>query len=332
MSQTTSAGEAAPSATRDMTPVKAAELPSHAEFFPKKPLWTPEIERKVQLVAEWVACDLPGSHIWGIQRIGKSEFAKYVADVLPALLGGAIVPFLWSFLGIKPRKPEDLLRACLVQTGCRAISARERSTLQLRIIDAVISRCQAAGAYRCLLIIDEMQNIPSELYMVVMSITSDLQREGLYPHVLSIGQPEMQQTIALMYQNHQLQTIGRFFPRTEIYYGLSTEDISMLLKNMDGPRLEFTSRWLPRRAAQGWSVKELGAPIENAISLMLAERNLTAVPRIPFGYLRPALNYMFRCLADDETLQLDEKIALDGFRFSGLPPVIGNYVASPGPQ
>ena len=312
----------------DASQSRAPEASAQAQYFPMKPLWTPEIERKVDRVAEWIACDLPGSHIWGIQRVGKSEFAKYVCEVIPAMLGGAVVAFLWSFLGIKPKKPEDILRTCLPQTGCRAFSARERSTLQMRLIDGIVSRCHGARAHRPLLIVDELQNIPSDLYGVLMSITSDLQMEGLYPHVLSIGQPEMQQTIALMHQNNHLQTIGRFFPRTEIYYGLSVDDIKALLENMEGPDRQFTTRWFPGRASQGWSVADLVTPINQAIAAMLAEKNLTAAPRIPFGYLRPAMNYMFRFLADDDSSVLDGAKAQECFRFAGLPSIIGHYVES----
>lgn len=309
---------------RSLADSSAASACPH--YFPDKPIWTPEIERKVELVAEWVACDLEGSHIWGMQRVGKSEFAKYIREVLSNLLGGGLVVLLWSFLGIKPRRPEDVLRTCLSQSGSRAISARERSILQQRLIDLVVERCHAAGARRCVLVVDELQNIPVELYSILMSITSDLQRERLYPHLLSIGQPEMQQTIALMHQNLHLQTIGRFFPRTATYFGLSVEDIGALLKNMDGESLEFTTRWFPSRAVKDWSIVQLEEPLSQALAGMLSERNLTGVARIPFGYLRPSLNYLFRYLSEDDSLIVDAKLALECLRFSGLPAVIGNYV------
>ena len=78
-------------------------------FFPDKPLWTPEIDRKAAMVAEWMACDLAGAHIWGVQRTGKSEFAKYLLDVIPTMLEGSAVAIMWNFLGLKPKNADDFV-------------------------------------------------------------------------------------------------------------------------------------------------------------------------------------------------------------------------------
>lgn len=297
-----------------------------ADFFPPEPLWTPEINRKVAMVVEWVLCDLPGSHIWGIQRIGKSEFAKYLVHIIPQLLGNSAIAIVWSFLGHKPKKPEDLLRRCLVETECNAIASRVHTVLQQRLVSLVTARCRAVRARRVVLIVDEMQNVPPELYDVLMSITSDLLKEGLLPHVLSIGQPEMCQTVELMHQNKALQTIGRLFPTTEIYYGLSLPDVGELLENMEGEDRFFTNTRFPERAAEGWSIADLATPIGQAVEQMLVDKNLTALPRLPLGYLRPTLNRMFRCLAADPNAVIDAQIALDCFKFTGLPRIIGRYV------
>lgn len=42
-------------------PAPASAAPGETRsFFPDKPLWTPEIERKAMMVADWVSCDLEG--------------------------------------------------------------------------------------------------------------------------------------------------------------------------------------------------------------------------------------------------------------------------------
>ena len=109
-------------------------------FFPDKPLWTPEIDRKAAMVAEWMACDLAGAHIWGVQRTGKSEFAKYLLDVIPTMLEGSAVAIMWNFLGLKPKNADQLLKRCLVDMGCNTISARETLVLQARLVALVGQR------------------------------------------------------------------------------------------------------------------------------------------------------------------------------------------------
>lgn len=299
-------------------------------FFPDRPLWTPEIDRKAAMVAEWISCDLAGSHIWGVQRTGKSEFAKYLMDVIPTMLEGAVVAVMWSFLGLKPKNADQLLKRCLIDMDCNTLSSRESLVLQARLVALVAKRCQALNARRVLIIVDEMQNISHELYPVLMSVTADLMKLRLIPHLLSIGQPEMQTTIDLVFQSNYLQMIGRFFQRTEVYYGLTTQDVGELLANMEGADREFTRQHFPSRAADGWSIADMATPIEQAAAAMLKEKNIAgARVRLPLGYLRPALNVMFRRLADDPESVLDEPAALASFKFTGLHRVIGHYVEYP---
>lgn len=299
-------------------------------FFAEKPLWTPEIDRKAAMVAEWVACDLAGSHIWGVQRAGKSEFAKYLMDVIPTMLGGSAVAVMWNFLGLKPKNADQLLKRCLIDMGCNTISARESLVLQARLVALVAQRCQAVRARRVLIIVDEMQNIAHDLYPVLMSVTADLMKLRLVPHLLSIGQPEMQTTIDLVFQGNYLQVIGRFFQRTEVYHGLTQGDVQELLANMEGTDREFTRRHFPTRAAEGWSIVDLAVPIEQAVDAMLARKNITgARVRLPLGYLRPALNLAFQRLSDDEQCVVDGHMTLSCFRSTGLHKVIGHYVEYP---
>jgi hypothetical protein len=297
-----------------------------AQFFPDKPLWTPEIGRKAGLVASCVSGDEPGLHIWGIQGAGKSHFAEYVQAVLPSMLGGTVVTFLWSFLGIKPKNAEELLKHCLPQTGCRAIGTRERTQLELRMEDAIARRCDGSGANRALFIVDEMQNVSHELHGVFMSIMARMR--PMRTCLLSIGQPEMQQGIELLHLNNSLQHIWRLFPITEVYHSLSLEDIKEFLTNLDGPDREFTKLWFPNRADDGWSIVDMSGPIDLAVAGLLKDRNLAAAPRVPFGYLRPALNNMFRQMRDPKLSMVDfgQEHALTSFKAVRFDRVINRYV------
>lgn len=311
-----------------MSAVVPVPTPADPQFFSDKPLWTPEIGRKAALVASWLTSDEPGGHIWGIQGAGKSHFTEYLEAVLPSMLGGTVVVLRWSFHGFKPKNTEELLKHCLTQTGCRAIGARERTVLELRLDDAIVTRCGGKDANRLLLIVDEMQNIAPELYGVFMSIIERVRAHRLRPFLLSIGQPEMQQGIETLHLNNSLQTIWRFFPVTEIYYSLSLEDIAEFLQNLDGPDRVFTNLWFPNRAAEGWSVADMSKPINAAVDTMLKERNMAGIPRVPFGYLRPSMNRMFRVLRDPKYAMVEfaQEHALPCLNASGFGRVIHRYI------
>lgn len=296
-------------------------------FFPNRPIWTPEIERKAVVVADWVECELEGGHIWGIQRVGKSEFAKYIEQVLPSMLPATAV-FIFEFLLMKPKTAEAVLKKCLLCLDSTAAAGRELVTIYSRVLGMIVARCRALRAKRVVLIIDELQNIPHELYPVFMSLASDVRKAGFVPHMLSIGQPEMKTTIDLAFQNNYLQTIGRFFQGMAVYHGLTIEDIAALLTNMEGEGLEFTTRHFPDRARQGWSITELARPIEEAVAALLTEDNLTATAaRLPFAYLRPALNSMFFHLAADPQSGIDAARAKAAMKKASLHRVLRHYVA-----
>lgn len=306
------------------------DQPSNAEetcrFFPNRPIWTPEIERKAMVVAEWVECELEGAHIWGIQRVGKSEFAKYIEQVLPSMLPATAV-FIFEFLLVKPKTAEAVLKKCLLNLDSTAAAGRELVTIYSRVLGLIVAKCKALSARRVVLIIDEMQNIPHELYPVFMSLASDVRKAGFVPHMLSIGQPEMKTTIDLAFQNNYLQTIGRFFQGMAIYHGLTIEDIAALLKNMEGDDLEFTTRHFPERARQGWSITELARPMEEAVTALMTEDNLAAnAVRLPFAYLRPALNSMFFHLAADPQSVIDAARAKAAMKKASLHKVLRHYV------
>lgn len=295
-------------------------------FFPNRPIWTPEIERKAMIVADWVECELEGAHIWGIQRVGKSEFAKYIEQVLPSMLPATVV-FIFEFLLVKPKTAEAVLKKCLLNLDSTAAAGRELVTVYSRVLGLIVAKCKALRAKRVVLIIDEMQNIPHELYPVFMSLASDVRKAGFVPHMLSIGQPEMKTTIDLAFQNNYLQTIGRFFQGMAIYHGLTIEDIAALLKNMEGDDLEFTTRHFPERARQGWSITELARPMEEAVTALMTEDNLTAnAVRLPFAYLRPALNSMFFHLAADPQSVIDAARAKAAMKKASLHKVLRHYV------
>jgi len=288
--------------------------------------WTPEIERQVQRVGDWVSDDLTGAHIWGVQRVGKSNFVVYLQKVSAAVFEGTAVVIRLSFMGIRPTKSVSFLKHCLVQTGVRAIAGRDEDVLRLRLHDAVLRAC-GPSTKRVIVIVDEMQNIPIELYGEIMMLTGIIEHEGYTPFVLSIGQPEMQQTIKLFHDQAALQYIGRFFQDTEEYKGLTLGDIALFLANLDGLDSGFSRHHFPRRFDQGWTISQLLLPIRESIGEMANWLSVQREPCIPAGTLRQSLTSMFRFLNDPDNADrmVDKGVATAAFKPTGLSKVIVHY-------
>ena len=116
-------------------------------FFPNRPIWTPEIERKATVVADWVECELEGGHIWGIQRVGKSEFAKYLEQGLPSMLPATAV-VIFEFLLMKPKTAEAVLKKCLLNLDSTAAPGRELPMIYSRVLGMIVAKCKALRARR----------------------------------------------------------------------------------------------------------------------------------------------------------------------------------------
>lgn len=288
--------------------------------------WTPEIERQVQRVGDWVSCDLCGAHLWGAQRVGKSTFAVYLQRVSAQVFGCTTVVIRWSFQGVRPTKVLSFLKHCLVKTGVRAIGGRDEEVLRLRLHDAVLRAC-SPSTKRVIIIVDEMQNVALDLYGEIMMVTEIIEDEGYTPFVLSIGQPEMQQTIKLFHEQVALQYIGRFFEDADEYKGLTLGDIALFLANLDGCDREFSRRHFPRRFDHGWTISELLQPISESIGEMANWMSMQREPCIPAGTLRQSLMGMFRFLNDPDNAAktVDKSVATAAFKPTGLSKLIVHY-------
>jgi hypothetical protein len=297
-------------------------------FLPASPIWTPEIDRKVALSIEWIVGDMRGGLIKGLPLIGKSHFLLYARKVIPFMLGGGVCVHLWSFLGYACGGKEDVLRSLLLQSGCRAVGARSPAILLARLVDHLAGAAQAINASRVLLLVDELQELPIEMYPLLMSITSALQTEGLLPCCISMAQTEIQGRIDELHDQAKLQLIGRFFSQVETYQALSLDDTVETIKNLDASQ-GLTAKWFPELHANGWNLEKLGSPLRESVDLLRAERGLAQQCLLPFSHLRPAIKYMLRTLmqAEDGSKGLTTEQVCDCLVRTGYPAVMHHYIA-----
>ncbi len=286
-------------------------------FLPASPIWTPEI-----------VGDMRGGLIKGLPLIGKSHFLLFARKVIPSMLGGGVCVHLWSFLGYACGGKEDVLRSLLLQSGCRAVGARSPAILLARLVDHLASAAHAINASRVLLFVDELQELPIEMYPLLMSITSALQTEGLLPCCISMAQTEIQGRIDELHDQAKLQLIGRFFSQVETYQALSLDDAVETIKNLDSSQ-GLTAKWFPELHASGWNLEKLGGPLRESVDLLRAERGLAQQCLLPFSHLRPAIKYMLRTLiqAEDRSKGLTTEQVCDCLVRTGYPAVMHHYIS-----
>ena len=295
------------------------------QYLPYAPLWTPVIERNLAMLLEWIVADMRGCLFAGRPLVGKSHFLLYAKRAIPPLLGGAVIQ-LWSFLGYACGSKEEVLRSLLLQSGCRAATARSPSVLLDRLINHLVSAAQSIGSRRVVLLIDELQELPPDMYPVLMSIVSGLQTYGLVPCCISMAQPEIQERIQDLHDQAKLQVIGRFFSQVKRFDALTIDEAIETIRNIDAPDAAFTAKWFPHLR----DIDRLGPPLHASIDELWAQKGLAQQVLIPFNHLRPALKFMFRMLANVPECQegLTKEHVLECLERTGYPQVMHHYIAT----
>jgi hypothetical protein len=190
-----------------------------------------------------------------------------------------------------------------------------------RLINHLVSAAQSIGSRRVVLLIDELQELPPDMYPVLMSIVSGLQTYGLVPCGISMAQPEIQERIQDLHDQAKLQVIGRFFSQVKRFDALTIDEAIETIRNIDAPDAAFTAKWFPHLRDIGWSLDRLGPPLHASIDELRAQKGLAQQVLIPFNHLRPALKFMFRMLANVPECQegLTKEHVLECLERTGYP-------------
>ena len=305
-------------------PPAAPPSPEDSVYFFDGISWTPQIDDAAQAVALWINCDMCGASLWGLPRVGKSEFTKYFERVANEMFRGTVVVIRLWFGGEQFTKSDQFLRRSLSNVGVRAASTRQLESLRIRLMDEIWSRCTPATR-RIVVIGDELQNVASALYGEFAIMETTISERGYIPFLLCIGQPELRSTIANLEKN--LHIMGRQFQELREFCGLSFDQIEKFLRILDGEDKSFSKKHFPTRATQGWSIVQLIKPLEEAVHSMCSLDTLNLELFFPMAYLRQTLNYVFFFLSE-ETNTGDEAIIeaiLEAFDRNGFKKVVMAY-------
>ena len=307
-----------------------ADRPEDSNYFFGGISWTPQIEEAAQIVALWINCDQCGASLWGQPRVGKSEFAKYFEKVAQEMFGGTVLVIRLYFGGEQFRKPEQLLKRALSNLGVRATATRELEILRTRLMDEIWSRCTLTTR-RIVVIGDELQNVASEIYGEFALMETAISERQYRPFLLSIGQPELQSTIANVQNN--LHIMGRQFQELREFRGLSFDQCKEFVSALDGDGQLFSKTHFSARAARGWSIVQLVPVLKQAVHFVCDLDKMNLELYFPMAYLRQTLNYLFFFLSDEanESKEASIDTVLEAFDRNGFRKLLRSY-AKPRPE
>lgn len=269
-----------------------AEIRDPSDCLGNFAVWTPEIELLASAILGWIALDLPGGCMHGMQRTGKSCAIDYIAGSAEDYFGSKV---LVSRL-VVPESLADRENAwtaeTLIQHGLIA-RARDGAVLKQRLLGWYKEMMEALRSQRVLLLVDEAQNLTRFHHGQLMYWHNLLEREGMRPFTLLIGQPELEAISASYVTTNELQVTGRFYERTHEFKGIALDDITPVLKGFEQPALVDgveqscgLEKLFPRYWREGWRVSSWAPCIAQAITGLAQRRSLPGPPRLPMMHLR----------------------------------------------
>jgi hypothetical protein len=301
------------------------------DFFGDVPLWTPEINRTCQKVANWIRCDYGGGFVFGLQHIGKSSCAQYIRATIPAILGPRIAIFLWLTDDDAKKSPENCLADWIRHSGCEYYSQTRKQALKLTLYDWLSDRANALGASRIVIIVDDAHWMDNGFYSLLLSVWNELKGRKRRPFVLQIGQPELQRVKDTFSGTDALQIVNRFFGVKHEYLGINPLDLRDLFAEMEKSKDGgFSKHFLPHLAPRGFSLERIAAPMVEAVNTLALSQNIRGEVRLPMGRLRSSIcTLLYRLRADTSIVGVDAKLVYDCFVECELPDVLRYYVTGP---
>lgn len=278
--------------TNPSNPANATSLPP-TDLLDNGAVWTPEIDRLLQAVAEQIRLDQPGMIVSGPQRSGKSRACDYLTAVLSDTLAYPVATVKWTI----PQEPfttsRPFFQERMLQSGSRAIHHRDLAVIRDRFFNHLAELTTSGGAMRLVIVVDEAQNLERAEYALLVFIFNELERRRLRPFILLVGQPELNSIADQWMAAGAQQMVGRFSTRYHEYRGIRLDDLEQVLESFDddseGVETCASYRTSPTAFADGWRLKSLGPLMRDAIRQVAAAQNVQEEVYLPMQYLRSCL-------------------------------------------
>lgn len=307
---------------------------SNGLLFTNVTVWTPEIDRLGQSVGRWVRMGLPGGTVYGQQRNGKTKACSYLVQFLPEVLGYQLAVLHWTVPEqIESKVTErEFNQEFMQQSYCNRVSGRDISVLRQRFHNHLVDVAIGAGSKRIVIIVDEAQNLFRAQYGYLIHCFNSLEKLGVHPFFLLVGQPELQNTPISWAEASGMQVLGRFFAREHRYWGIDRSEMEAVLDSFDIPADGETNGDLaknyPSEYETGWSLKKLSPFFIEAMNMVMQQHNIQSGLRLPMQYFHATLLGLIYRVRDEKIslLQINTPMVLTSLKDSGFLSVLAYYV------
>jgi hypothetical protein len=265
-------------------------------FFGQKPCFTPEIERAAQQIAYWQTLDRPGALITGLNRVGKTFAARYLAESIQIVLGSSAMAFLWP-LWSADKSDVEFLKRRISDIGGRDYNNNQRGELSQRLITHLKGRAKAANASRILLIIDEGQIITETQFSIVCDVQEALAHDRPVFSAF-FGQPELE-TLADSFKEKGIKNlVSRYMKLSHRMPGISVNDFAAVLEHLDKvDGRSVVEHHFPDLYATGWRLPHAAPALKGAVEALRTSARIGKPVRLPMEDLRGAINAMLYLMA-----------------------------------
>ena len=281
---------------------------------------TRSLEEFVNRVRLWLDNLLPGSIVYGLPRVGKTQAIRYLMENVERLLGSPIPISLmscWEYTYQGTTEHcffTELLHVLgyeLPKSGTAAIKRR-------RAIDFMIERAQEAREHRYLLLVDEAQWLSNAHYRFLMDLHNQLKIANIHLIVLLIGQPELVEIRDNFKSAKKRHLLGRFMTDMHRFSGLGGSlDLRRMLHALDvgseypvGSGVSFTKYFLPKAFAANWRFASHAERIWEALERICRRENIPTTKELPVQPITACIRWLVKTLShmDDENLELDDRL------------------------
>ncbi len=299
-------------------------------------VWTPEIDRVGQCVGRWVRMGLPGGTVYGQQRNGKTRACSYLVRFLPEVLGHQIAVLHWTVPEqLESKQTErEFNQEFMQQSNCARVSSRDIAVLRKRFHTHLVDLAIGAGSKRIIIIVDEAQNLYRAQFGYLIHCFNSLEKLGIQPFFLLVGQPELQNTPVSWAEASGMQVLGRFFAREHRYRGIDRSEVATVLDSFDMPADGESSGELaksyPDEYKTGWSLKKLAPYFVEAMDMVMQKHNIQAGLRLPMQYFHATLLGLIYRVMDEKIslMHINTSMVLTSLNDSGFLSVLAYYVDS----
>lgn len=268
---------------------------SQAErYLGKEIVWTPEFERVGVQVGRWIAMEMPGASMYGVQRTGKSAALLRLANTISDFTGTPVFVSICTCSRTMKKDPSALNAEWLLQLNIPGSSARAETLLANYFLEGA----KELKTDQVMLIIDESQDMRREHLFKLLHWGNFLTlSRKLRVFTLLCGQPDLLSVIEGYANMDEAHLLGRYHSRKIEFQGIHPSDIGVVVEGhetevvcLDGttapPRV---AEHFPEAWAKGWRPSRWTPVITEGFAMMAAKCHLPRDQRIPMGYLRAVL-------------------------------------------